>query len=115
MGSPFKTVVEEEDQELESIAVGDEEKQKEAEKEREARERQANLFQGLRFFLGREVPREPLVFMVRAVGGEVSWDATVAPGATYAANDPTITHQIVDRPSVADQVLGRFYVQPQWV
>merc|ERR1712062_108179 len=61
------------------------------------------------------VPREPLVFMVRAVGGEVSWDATVAPGATYAANDPTITHQIVDRPSVADQVLGRFYVQPQWV
>jgi len=41
--------------------------------------------------------------------------STVAPGATYAANDPTITHQIVDRPSVADQVLGRFYVQPQWV
>merc|ERR1712060_139745 len=41
--------------------------------------------------------------------------ATVAPGATYAVNDPTITHQIVDRPSVSDQVLGRFYVQPQWV
>merc|ERR1712060_158059 len=41
--------------------------------------------------------------------------ATVAPGATYAVNEPTITHQIVDRPSVSDQVLGRFYVQPQWV
>jgi len=83
--------------------------------EAEARDRQGKLFNGLRFFLGREVPREPLVFMVRAVGGEISWDATVAPGATFASTDPTITHQISDRPSIEDQVLGRFYVQPQWV
>jgi len=83
--------------------------------EAEARDRQGKLFNGLRFFLGREVPREPLVFMVRAVGGEISWDATVAPGATFASTDPTITHQISDRPSIDDQVLGRFYVQPQWV
>merc|ERR1712079_220357 len=83
--------------------------------EAEARERQGKLFQGLRFFLGREVPREPLVFMLRAVGGEVSWDATVAPGATFASTDATVTHQISDRPCVTDQVLGRFYVQPQWV
>merc|ERR1712228_899651 len=62
-----------------------------------------------------EVPREPLVFMLRAVGGEVSWDATVAPGATFASTDSTVTHQISDRPCVTDQVLGRFYVQPQWV
>merc|ERR1712037_677372 len=54
-------------------------------------------------------------FMVRAVGGEVSWDATVAPGATFASTDPTITHQISDRPSIDDRVLGRFYIQPQWV
>merc|ERR1712083_770326 len=52
---------------------------------------------------------------LRAVGGEVSWDATVAPGATFANSDTTITHQISDRPSIDDQVLGRFYVQPQWV
>merc|ERR1719219_1165520 len=100
---------------MDSIAVADEEKMEAARAEAEARERQGKLFNGLRFFLGREVPREPLVFMVRAVGGEVSWDATVAPGATFASTDPTITHQISDRPSIDDQVLGRFYVQPQWV
>jgi len=115
--SLFKTVVEEEEQELESIAVGDEEKQKEAEKERDAREKQANLFQGLRFFLGREIPREPLVFMIRAVGGEVSWDSSVAAGATYSSTDSRITHQLVDREpgTLGEVVLGRFYVQPQWV
>ena len=37
--SLFKTVVEEEEEQLESITVGDEEKHLEAEKEREARER----------------------------------------------------------------------------
>jgi len=111
-----RTLVEPDAVELDKIEVEEGgEAMEVARVEAEARERQGKLFQGLRFFLGREVPREPLVFMVRAVGGEVSWDATVAPGATYAANDPTITHQIVDRPSVADQVLGRFYVQPQWV
>jgi len=111
-----RTLVEPDAVELDKIEVEEGGEAMEAARvEAEARERQGKLFQGLRFFLGREVPREPLVFMVRAVGGEVSWDATVAPGATYAANDPTITHQIVDRPSVADQVLGRFYVQPQWV
>merc|ERR1712179_332748 len=115
--SLFKTVVEEEDQELESIAVGDEEKQKEAEKEREARERQANLFQGLRFFLGREIPREPLVFMIRAVGGEVSWDSSVGVGATFPVTEDTITHQVMDRESssAGDMILGRFYIQPQWI
>merc|ERR1719228_1216205 len=83
--------------------------------EAEAQDRQAKLFSGLRFFLGREVPREPLVFMIRAVGGEVSWDATVAPGATYSSTDQRITHQVSDREIVDGQVLGRFYVQPQWI
>jgi len=111
-----RTLVEPDAVELDKIEVEEGGEAMEAARvEAEARERQGKLFQGLRFFLGREVPREPLVFMVRAVGGEVSWDATVAPGATYAANDPTITHQIVDRPSVADHVLGRFYDQHQWV
>merc|ERR1711994_768295 len=78
---------------------------------------QSNLFKGLKFFLGREVPREPLVFMIRAVGGEVSWDASVGVGATFPSSDASITHQIMDRDagSAGDLVLGRFYVQPQWV
>jgi len=115
--SIFKSVVEEEEEQLESISLGNEEKQQEAEREREARERQATLFKGLRFFLGREIPREPLVFMIRAVGGEVSWDQSVAAGATYSSSDAKITHQLVDRDAntMGEKVLGRFYVQPQWV
>ena len=93
-----RTLVEPDAVELDKIEVEEGGEAMEAARvEAEARERQGKLFQGLRFFLGREVPREPLVFMVRAVGGEVSWDATVAPGATYAANDPTITHQVSKR------------------
>jgi len=111
-----RTLVEPDAVELDKIEVEEGGEAMEAARaEAEARARQGKLFNGLRFFLGREVPREPLVFMVRAVGGEVSWDATVAPGATFASTDPTITHQISDRPSIDDQVLGRFYVQPQWV
>lgn len=111
-----RTLVEPDAVELDRIEVEEGGEAMEAARaEAEARERQGKLFNGLRFFLGREVPREPLVFMVRAVGGEVSWDATVAPGATFASTDPTITHQISDRPSIEDRVLGRFYVQPQWV
>ena len=47
-----------------------------------------------RFFLGREVPRESLVFMVRALGGEASWDETCAPGATFKEGDSQVTHQV---------------------
>merc|ERR1712029_362739 len=68
----------------------DEEKMKEAVLEREMKEKQSNLFKGLKFFLGREVPKEPLVFMIRAVGGEVSWDSSVGMGATFSQSDGSI-------------------------
>merc|ERR1712098_4322 len=102
---------------IDNIAVADEEKMKEAVREREMKEQQSNLFKGLKFFLGREVPREPLVFMIRAVGGEVSWDSSVGVGATFSQSDAGITHQVMDRDAktAGDLVLGRFYIQPQWV
>ncbi|KFU95669.1 Pescadillo, partial [Chaetura pelagica] len=84
-------------------------------KEQEALEKQQKLFEGLRFFLNREVPREPLAFVIRCFGGQVSWDKSLCIGATYDVNDPSITHQIVDRPRVEKQVVGRYYLQPQWV
>ncbi|KAL6264865.1 hypothetical protein P5V15_005077 [Pogonomyrmex californicus] len=74
-----------------------------------------NLFKGLKIFINREVPREPLVFILRCFGGEVSWDKLLFVGATFDENDETITHQIVDRPSISKQYISRFYVQPQWV
>uniref|UniRef100_A0A8D0DXZ1 Pescadillo homolog n=1 Tax=Salvator merianae TaxID=96440 RepID=A0A8D0DXZ1_SALMN len=84
-------------------------------KEQEELEKHKKLFAGLRFFLNREVPREPLAFVIRCFGGEVSWDKSVCIGATYDMSDPSITHQIVDRPGLEKQVIGRCYLQPQWV
>ena len=70
----------------------------EAKKEIEDLKKLQKLFKSLKIFLNREVPREPLVLMVRAFGGQVSWDSTVSPGATFSEEDPGITHQICDRP-----------------
>nr|XP_041575313.1 pescadillo homolog [Taeniopygia guttata] len=84
-------------------------------KEQEALEKHKKLFEGLRFFLNREVPREPLAFIIRCFGGQVSWDKSLCIGATYDATDPSITHHIIDRPRLDKQVVGRYYLQPQWV
>ncbi|XP_019527396.3 pescadillo homolog [Aedes albopictus] len=74
-----------------------------------------NLFKGLKFFINREVPREPLVFIIRCFGGRVSWDKHLFVGSTFDETDETITHQIVDRPSLSNQYISRDYVQPQWI
>jgi len=117
--SLVRTVTNTEDEiELDDIPVSDDTKAVEAARiEADLLQKQTKLFEGLRFFLSREVPRENLVFMIRALGGEVSWDNTVAPGATFSEEDNTITHQIADRPqaTLAKSHLGRYYVQPQWV
>lgn len=84
-------------------------------KELEAQEKHKMLFEGLKFFLNREVPREALAFIIRSFGGDVSWDKSLCIGATYDATDSCITHQIVDRPGQQTPVIGRYYVQPQWV
>jgi len=74
-----------------------------------------NLFKDVKVFINREVPREPLVFILRCFGAEVSWDKLLFVGATFDENDETITHQIVDRPSMNKQYISRYYVQPQWI
>ncbi|XP_063972092.1 pescadillo homolog [Diachasmimorpha longicaudata] len=93
----------------------DETKLEEARKEAEKLKKLKTLFQGKKFFLNREVPREPLVFVIRCFGGEVSWDKLSFVGATFDDNDESITHHIVDRPSMDKQYISRYYVQPQWV
>lgn len=84
-------------------------------KELEAQEKHKKLFEGLKFFLNREVPREALAFIIRSFGGDVSWDKSLCIGATYDSTDSGITHQIVDRPGQQTPIIGRYYVQPQWV
>lgn len=68
-----------------------------------------NLFQGMRVFLNREVPREMMVFVLRSCGAEVSWDTTIFPGeCLFTEDDESVTHQIVDRPSIEKQYISRF-------
>ncbi|XP_050530905.1 pescadillo homolog [Daktulosphaira vitifoliae] len=95
---------------------GDEAKAEEARKEYEKVRKLKKLFEGLKVFLNREVPREPLVFALRCFGAKVSWDETTFPeGALFPETDETITHQIVDRPDIQKQYISRYYIQPQWV
>ncbi|MCJ1391024.1 mRNA-binding ribosome synthesis protein nop7 [Xylographa bjoerkii] len=102
-----------------------------------------NLFASFTFFLSRETPRQPLEFILRAFGCKrIGWDVVSGDGAfTHNESDPTITHQVVDRPPLpvsslpepvpitdldttttesqslipGSRVPGRTYVQPQWV
>lgn len=83
-----------------------------ADKAREEFENVRNLkkmFEGLRVFLNREVPREPLVFALRCFGARVSWDENTFPGLDlFPEDDETITHQIVDRPNMEKQYISRY-------
>merc|ERR1712168_1043410 len=116
-GDEFPEMEQEKNPEGDSGVENEEEKEKErkAKEEREKEENLKILFKGCKFFLGREVNREVLVFLIRSCGGEVSWHSTLAVGSTFSEADSTITHQIVDRPAIQNQVLTRTYIQPQWV
>jgi pescadillo protein len=99
-----------------------------------------SLFAPFTFFLSRETPRQPLEFILRSFGCKrIGWDAVLGDGAfTNNESDPTITHQVVDRPPLAGlpeeqvssveshdsaiqivkpghRIPGRTYIQPQWV
>ncbi|XP_029018335.1 pescadillo [Betta splendens] len=108
---------EEEEAQLDQFPVEGEdlEKMEVREKEQKELEDQKKIFEGLKFFVNREVPRESLAFVIGCFGGKVSWDKSVAIGSTYEETDETITHQIVDRPNIDKRYLNRYYIQPQWV
>ncbi|KAI5859574.1 Pescadillo N-terminus-domain-containing protein [Durotheca rogersii] len=97
-----------------------------------------SLFANFTFYLSRETPRQPLEFILRAFGCKrIGWDAVLGGGAyTTDERDPSITHQIVDRPVIQaasqkedggdegetsqqlasnQRMPGRIYVQPQWI
>ncbi|ORZ05791.1 Pescadillo N-terminus-domain-containing protein [Absidia repens] len=73
------------------------------------------LFKNHTFFLSRETPRYALEFMIRACGGQVSWDASVGGVPPFPETDERITIQVCDRPKVNNRVLSRTYIQPQWI
>ena len=70
------------------------------------------LFSGLSFFASREVPRESLELCILSLGGRLGW---AGEGSPYAEDNQSITHHIVDRPTVKQSFDTREYIQPQWV
>jgi len=109
-------VEEPEEMDLQLISnEGDSVKVRKMHEREQEKNRLKTLFKGLKFFINREVPREPLVFIIRCFGGKVSWDKNCFVGSTFDEDDETITHQIVDRPSLGKQYISRDYIQPQWV
>lgn len=74
-------------------------------------DRRGRLFAKLKFFINREVPLEWLQFCIVSFGGLVGWDGPASP---FTSEDPSITHQVVDRPMLGTGA-HREYVQPQWV
>jgi pescadillo protein len=74
------------------------------------------LFAGLTFFLSREVPRGYLELVCLAFGGKIGWEG---PNSPITASDPSITHHIVDRPTLPSSYdslpKSREFVQPQWL
>lgn len=70
------------------------------------------LFAEKVFFLSREVPRENMEFLILCFGGKVGWEGE---GSPYAYTSPSITHVVMDRPSVGEALPNRDYVQPQWL
>eukprot|EP01087_Luapelamoeba_hula_P010535 TRINITY_DN278_c0_g1_i2.p1 TRINITY_DN278_c0_g1~~TRINITY_DN278_c0_g1_i2.p1 ORF type:complete len:674 (+),score=172.67 TRINITY_DN278_c0_g1_i2:121-2142(+) len=72
----------------------------------------SQLFQGLHFFLGREVPYESLEFVIRSFGGRVSWESSID---NITEGDASVTHSVSDRPTLTHKFLNREYIQPQWI
>ncbi|XP_058800305.1 pescadillo homolog [Phymastichus coffea] len=105
----------EEEVEIDTFTENDAAKIDEIKAEYEKIKKLKTLFKGLKFYINREVPRESLVFVIRCFGGEVSWDKLLFVGSTFDVNDETITHHIVDRSSMDNQYLSRYYIQPQWI
>lgn len=54
--------------------------------------------------------------LCRCFGGDVSWDETAAPGSTYKSSDECITHHIIDRPQLGNQLISRYrhYQEPAY-
>ena len=71
------------------------------------------VFSGLTIYLNRETPIPSLLFVLRSAGAQAV--GYPSPNSPINERDPRITHQIVDRDTIPDRVLGRAYIQPQWV
>uniref|UniRef100_A0AC34Q5V0 Pescadillo homolog n=1 Tax=Panagrolaimus sp. JU765 TaxID=591449 RepID=A0AC34Q5V0_9BILA len=71
-----------------------------------------HLFNGKRFFINRECPKDILTLVIRNCGGVVSWEG--CPNAKFNEDYEGINYHIIDRP-IVNFKMNRIYVQPQWI
>jgi len=72
-----------------------------------------NLFKGLIFYLGREVPIEIFETVIASCGGLYGDESE---NSAFKEDDKRITHYIIDRPPAGIEMKpNKEYVQPQWI
>ena len=64
------------------------------------------IFAGLRFVIDSKVPADPFIFVIRSLGGEIEY---------FDPQSLQVNYEITDRKELDGAVIGRSYVQPQWV
>ena len=94
------------------ININSEEWKKIKEKEEE-KHKLHSLFNGLIFYVGREVPREICEMIIGSCGGMFGDDSEES---AFNEEDKRITHYVVDRPKEGIKMKkNKEYVQPQWI
>ena len=73
------------------------------------------LLSDAKVFVSREVPKKSLTLILQCLGATVSFESIGDGACSITEDDPSITHQIVDRPTLNRMFVDRLYVQPQWV
>ncbi len=80
-------------------------------------DKKSTLFQGLVFFINREVPLDWMQLLIISAGGTVGWEGN---GSPFDTTSSLITHHVIDRPLDSTQQAlmqqhRREFVQPQWL
>lgn len=75
---------------------------------------QATLFEDFTFYIGREVSRDIIQFLVLACGGKTICEADLDM-SEVKPDLSQVTHHICDRPVLKQRLANVIYIQPQWI
>ncbi|KAL6932773.1 hypothetical protein ACO0OL_004268 [Hanseniaspora opuntiae] len=75
---------------------------------------QATLFENFTFYIGREVSKDIIQFLILGCGGKTICEADYDMTETKP-DMSVVTHHICDRPVLRQRLANVVYIQPQWV